>query len=144
MWVMLPTGATRPVDLLSPSILAKAGDGFGSVDVDLSLPRWKIDNRMDLTKTLQRLGLDIFGAGDFGGLLLPMVLLSSRRCCSRQTSPLAEGTVAAAATAIVGDESAAARPRNQVTFRADHPFAFAIMDNTSGAPLFEGTVSDPS
>jgi serine protease inhibitor len=29
-------------------------------------------------------------------------------------------------------------------FTADHPFAFAIMDDSTGIPVFEGVVTDPS
>jgi serine protease inhibitor len=31
-----------------------------------------------------------------------------------------------------------------VTIRANHPFAFAIVDTQSGAPLFIGQVADPT
>ncbi len=55
-----------------------------------------------------------------------------------------KGTEAAAATAIIGETSAPAPPDNLVTFRADHPFAFAIIHDRSGVPLFEGVVADPS
>jgi serine protease inhibitor len=29
-------------------------------------------------------------------------------------------------------------------FDADHPFAFAVMHDATGTPLFEGVVGDPS
>ena len=52
-----------------------------------------------------------------------------------------EGAEAAAATALTG-LCTGAGPR-EVTFRADHPFLFAIRDTTSGAILFLGRVADP-
>jgi len=143
MWVMLPTGATKPLDLLAPAALAAAGADFHSTSVDLRLPRWDLDNKMDLTKTLQTLGLDIFGSGDFRGLTPNPSFAVSQVLQQANITVGEKGTVAAAATAIIGETSAQAPPPDQVTFNADHPFAFTIMDNTTGTPLFEGTVSDP-
>ena len=53
-----------------------------------------------------------------------------------------EGAEAAAATATGMRDGAAPPP--VVTFRADHPFLFAIRDTTSGAILFLGRVADPT
>jgi serpin B len=53
-----------------------------------------------------------------------------------------EGAEAAAATAAV--MMCGAAPPPVVTFRADHPFLFAIRDTTSGAILFLGRVADPT
>ena len=53
-----------------------------------------------------------------------------------------EGTEAAAATAVVMTTESIG-PRIP-TVRADHPFLFMIRDNSSGAILFMGRVSDPS
>jgi serpin B len=54
-----------------------------------------------------------------------------------------EGTEAAAATALefVG---AAPPDRPPVTFRADHPFFFAIRENSTGSILFLGRVVNPA
>jgi serpin B len=49
-----------------------------------------------------------------------------------------EGTEAAAATAVLMARGAAP------SFRADHPFVFAIRDRKSGAILFLGRISDPT
>ena len=54
-----------------------------------------------------------------------------------------EGAEAAAATALTMDASMALPPP-VVTFRADHPFLFAIRDTRSGAILFLGRVADPT
>jgi serpin B len=54
-----------------------------------------------------------------------------------------EGTVAAAATAVVMTY-AMARPIPLPVFRADHPFVFLIRDEKSGALLFMGRLIDPN
>ena len=53
-----------------------------------------------------------------------------------------KGTEAAAVTGIAMEESAVQVP--PLAFEADRPFAFAIVDDTTGAPIFEGVVADPT
>jgi len=55
-----------------------------------------------------------------------------------------EGTEAAAATAVAMPRSLLAKPLPVPTFRADHPFLFAIRDRMSGAILFLGRITDPT
>lgn len=145
MWVMLPTGSASPLDLLAPDVLTTADSRFRSASVALSLPRWDFDNTFDLVDPLRKMGLaSIFSeAGDFSRMTPSRSLTISQVLQQANITVGERGTVAAAATAIIGDQSALLPPSGQVTFDADHPFAFAIVDNTTGTPLFEGTVSDP-
>ena len=53
-----------------------------------------------------------------------------------------EGTEAAAATAATMVAKAIRSPPAQM-FRVDRPFLFAIVDETTGALLFEGRIADP-
>jgi serine protease inhibitor len=53
------------------------------------------------------------------------------------------GAEAAAVTGLAFPESAGG-PQPDVTVRADHPFAFEIVDTTTGVPLFVGHVADPT
>ena len=53
------------------------------------------------------------------------------------------GTEAAAATAVVMSEITSVE-QPPPTFRADHPFLFAIRDVRSGALLFVGRMTDPT
>jgi serpin B len=52
------------------------------------------------------------------------------------------GTEAAAVTAIAMAGAGIQAPPH-VQIRADHPFAFAIINTRNQAPLFMGTVTDP-
>uniref|UniRef100_A0A453ANL4 Serpin domain-containing protein n=2 Tax=Aegilops tauschii TaxID=37682 RepID=A0A453ANL4_AEGTS len=57
-----------------------------------------------------------------------------------------EGTRAAAVTMCLMEEGCAAKPRPPppVDFVADHPFAYFIVDEGTGAVVFAGHVLDPS
>ena len=52
-----------------------------------------------------------------------------------------EGTVAAAATAIIVETESFSPPR--VKFIADHPFLFFLRDLQTGLLLFQGRVVNP-
>ena len=52
-----------------------------------------------------------------------------------------EGTVAAAATAIIGETESFSPPREE--FIADHPFLFFLRDLQTGLLLFQGRVVNP-
>jgi serpin B len=54
------------------------------------------------------------------------------------------GTIAAAVTAISMMMSSAVAPQALPVFRADRPFAFAIVGGDHHVPLFVGRVTDPS
>jgi serpin B len=146
MEVLLPSGNRDPLPLLDPKVLAVADRSMNRYDVALSLPRWDIDTRMDaMVETLQKLGMShtFNGSGDFSGIT-PGPGFDTHEVVQEANITVAEkGTVAAAATAIVNEQiSAGGSPL--ILFTVDHPFAYVILDNTSGAPLFEGIVSDPS
>jgi serpin B len=56
-----------------------------------------------------------------------------------------DGTEAAAATAVAMASGAAGGrpPEEPQVFHVDRPFLFAIMDDASGAVLFQGRIVDP-
>jgi serine protease inhibitor len=141
MWVLVPTGQTTPAELLAPDTFADVATRLAPGLVDLSLPRWDFATDLDLIPPLQQLGMNVpFGAGaDFSGMLpgawIDQVVHEANITVDE------EGTEAAAATGIVVPTSASPPP---VTIRADHPFAFALVDTDNGTPLFIGHVADPT
>ncbi len=146
MWVLLPDDGTEvsPVDLLDPSMLAKARDDATGQDVQLSLPTWDFQSDLPLADTLQDMGMRqaFTAAADFSALSSTPLFVSDVVHRADVTVD-EEGTEAAAVTGIAMAE-AAAPALSGVEMRVDRPFAFAIVDDTTGAPLFEGIVHDPT
>jgi serpin B len=144
MWVLLPDLAAdfSPVDLLAPAVLAEAAATARPRDIHLALPRWDFQTDEPLNETLQGLGMvtpfsgeaDFSAAGDLG--FIDQVIHRADITVDEK------GTEAAAVTGIAMEESAVQVP--PLAFEADRPFAFAIVDDTTGAPIFEGVVADPT
>lgn len=110
--------------------------------VRLSLPRLEVETRLDVSRTLQEMGMtDAFHAAraDFSGitgrrdLFLSLVVQQARVEVSEQ------GTEAAAGTAVVLE-----RGGKPVAFVADRPFLFLVRDRRSGSILFVGRVVNPA
>lgn len=125
--------------------------GMRAVEVEVALPRFKIDppQPIALKGVLQKLGIrDAFEPekANFTGMSpqadeLNLHITSAFHKAFVEVNE--EGTEAAAATAVVvGTESVAIEPQ-PVRFRADHPFLFVLRDK-QGTILFIGRVSRPS
>ncbi len=146
MAVLLPDG---PLTTLRPK-LAAAGlggllAGTGRHQVTLSLPRFRLEAAFDLIPALRRLGVvAAFGDdADFGEITEAAQLRIGAVAHKAYIDVDEQGTEAAAATAVVMRTAAAMRPPPPVTMVVDRPFLFAIIDSTTGLPLFLGQVSHP-
>jgi serpin B len=112
--------------------------------VSVWLPKFKMTDQFQLGGVLAAMGMaDAFDGSkaDFSGIDGTRELFLSAVVHKAYVDVNEEGTEAAAATGIVFAASAAPMPSPE--FRADHPFAFLIRDNTTGAILFMGRVVDP-
>jgi serpin B len=114
--------------------------------VELALPLFKIATKTDLIKHFQQMGMRLpFGArADFSGMTGPnrsplSISVIEHAAVIEVTE---EGTEAAAATAVVLAPGAGA-PQKPEPFRVDRPFLFFIVDDASGAILFQGRLLDP-
>jgi serpin B len=138
MRVIVPQGALTPADVLSPTTLTQVATGLRTAQVDLFLPRWHFATDLNLLPTLTTLGLtalDNFSA-------MSQERLALDQAVHRANITVDEwGTEAAAVTGLVFTVSAPPEP--QFVVRADQPFAFAIVHQPTGAPLFVGHVADP-
>ena len=117
--------------------------------VDLALPRFKASLNSNLVPQFQEAGMkrafDVKLA-DFSGMTArPAVQLAIGSIVHRAViEVMEEGTEAAAATAVSIVAGAVRRPPEEPQlFHVDHPFLFAILDDASGAILFQGRTVDP-
>jgi serpin B len=118
---------------------------------DLALPRFKASFNADLVSLFSAEGMARAfepKRADFSGMTgrpAAQVPLSIGSIVHRAVIDVMEdGTEAAAATAISMVAASAQRPpEEKQVFHVDHPFWFAIMDDASGAVLFQGRIVDP-
>lgn len=114
---------------------------FEARDVLISLPRFRVEYGTNLTGALSRLGLGpVFGSNADFSMLTDAEIDSTVILQRAMVEVNEEGSEAAAATAVVTSRSAQAAP---VSFNADRPFGFAILDKKTGTHLFVGYVADP-
>jgi len=132
---------------------ALTGDAIGdmmenSVEATgkLALPRFTFEFESALNDPLKALGMtDAFqeGVADFSGMDgVPHNLYVSLVQHKSFVAVDEEGTEAAAATAVVIDNTSVPVETFDMTF--DRPFIFAIVDKPTGAVLFLGRVLDPT
>jgi serpin B len=138
MWVLVPRGATRAGDLLSPQTLATVGSNLRKQEIDLSLPRWDFGTTVPLLPVLRKIGLT--DLSNFGGISDAGLGVSDAIHRANITVD-EQGTEAAAVTGLAFAICGGCGPP---AVRADHPFAFAIVDRPTKTPLFIGHVADPT
>ncbi len=122
----------------------------GSRPVALSLPRFKAEFSADLrgpfSETGMRLAFDPQKA-DFSfltGMPSSQAPTAIDQIAHRAVIELSEeSTEAAAATAVAVVTSAAPKPIEPIRFRVDRPFLYYIVDDQTGAVLFQGRIVDP-
>ena len=151
MAVVLPDGPLSELagQLAGPGIgglLAGLLSGGAECQVDLSLPRFRVDAGFMLKDTLQALGVRtaFTGAADFSGITEDEPVYIKAVVHKAYIDVGEEGTEAAAATAVVFATLAMVRkPQPDVTLVFDRPFLFAIVETGSGLPLFLGQFTRP-
>ncbi|GAT68380.1 serine/cysteine proteinase inhibitor [Planomonospora sphaerica] len=137
MWVVLPDEGGSVGDRLAPEALAELGGRLETTRVGVALPRWDFSTSLDLKEPLGRLGLRNTGySGIADGLFLDRAVHTANITVDEW------GTEAAAVTGLAFP--AAAPPPAEAVFRADRPFAFAIVHRPTLVPLFLGQVADPT
>jgi serpin B len=147
-------------------LLPKAGDGLGAMEknlsakqlaqvlqsiqyrrIDLSLPRFKIEQSAALSQVLQALGMKLaFDAdkADFSGMCTAEPLYIGEVLHKAFVRVDEEGTEAAAATAVMMGAGAAMIREEPLRVQVDRPFVFVIRDQKTGEILFMGRVMNPA
>jgi serpin B len=126
-------------------------DGQAMKPVALALPRFKAEYKADLVPPFRQAGMQkVFdpNAADLSGMTgrpVAQARLYIGDIVHRAVIDVAEeNTEAAAATAVVIRPTAVpVLPLTPEPFRVDHPFLFYLVDDTTGAILFEGRIADP-
>ncbi|KAM3328634.1 hypothetical protein ACQJBY_026025 [Aegilops geniculata] len=116
---------------------------------DFKLPRFKLAFSADMSGILRRLGLHVAGADmsnmvEDDGTGRPLALSGIVHKAVIEVNE--DGTEAAAVTAglMCGCAPPLKTPPVLVDFVADHPFAFFVIEEESGAIVFAGNVLEPS
>ena len=113
----------------------------------ITLPRFTLEYGADLRSALQVLGMGIAFDGEhanFGGIRqIPPPLAISAVLHKTFLEVNEEGTEAAAATAVLLRTTGVPSRRDQFSMVVDHSFFCAIVDDTTGAILFMGSIVDP-
>ena len=147
MLIVLPreiTGLAKCESDLKLENLAKWLNDLQETEVEVTLPRFKLDFPFRLDDTLRAMGLtDAFtDRADFSGMDASRELYIGAVLHKAFVAVNEQGTEAAAATAVVMQTKMMAFP--PVVFRADHPFLFLIREHATGSILFIGRMYDPS
>ncbi|WP_069469695.1 serpin family protein [Candidatus Marithrix sp. Canyon 246] len=145
MTILLPrkrNGLAKLEKMLTASKLDKLFKQLDWQHVQVSLPKFKINSKFNLSQTLQKLGMtDAFTSNaDFSGIDGSKNLSLDSVIHQAFVEVNEKGTEAAAATAIFMTRGLAVKTPE---FRADHPFIFLIRHNDSGNILFMGRVVNP-
>ena len=134
---------------VSSSTDAENDCGSYPYNVHLFMPRFGIETRGSLNRSLQALGMKTpFDAAtaDFTGMTSEDRLHIGSVIHQANIDVDEKGTEAAAATAIGMDTGGCTgpQPATTKTLRLDKPFVFMLRDVQTGAILFMGRVTDPS
>ncbi|KAM6953693.1 leukocyte elastase inhibitor-like [Aplochiton taeniatus] len=119
-------------------------DRMHRVEVEVGLPRFKMEETYDLKEVLTRMGMvDAFDNArcDFSGMSPVKDLFLSKVVHKAFVEVNEEGTEAAAATAAI--MMCCSMPISPPTFIADHPFLFFIRHNPTQSILFAGRYCSP-
>ncbi|XP_010883959.2 leukocyte elastase inhibitor-like [Esox lucius] len=118
-------------------------DYMNTVEVEVGLPKFKLEESLDLKETLGSMGMiDAFdnSRSDFSGMSPNNDLVLSKVVHKAFVEVNEEGTEAAAATAAIMAQNCALKIP---PFIADHPFLFFIRHNPTQSILFSGRYSSP-
>jgi serpin B len=147
MDILLPkaqSGLAKLESALQPADFDSCLDKLAVKQVDVFLPRFKMEQGLTLNSHLRALGMkDAFdeNKANFSGMS-DTSLYITHVIHKAFVEVNEEGTEAAAATAVVMGTKSVMIDK-PVTFRADHPFIFLIRDIQSGSILFMGRLIDP-
>lgn len=113
-------------------------------DINLKMPRFALENKLDLVSTLQALGMKkaFTNGADFSSMSDIATYISLVQQATRLKVD-EEGSEGAVVTVIEGDLMSPL-PEEEVDFFLDRPFLFQIIESSTGTVLFMGQVGLPA
>ena len=147
MVVLLPKAGIELNNLiqqLDPEGWQQMMAGFSDTELNLSLPKFKMEYEANLNDVLSALGMAVAfepGDADFANINPDDDLFISKVKHKTYVDVYEEGTEAAAVTSV--EVSLTAAPSSTV-MNVNRPFLFAICERKSGAILFIGKVVAPT
>ena len=150
MVILLPRqteGCGQLEQRLSTEFLNRTLAQMKPQEIEILIPRFKLESTFDLSATLAKMGMtDAFGdKADFSGIDGTRFLYISGVFHKAWGEVNEEGTEAAAATSVSVATKSVHEPKPPPPiFRADHPFIFLIRDTRSSSLLFLGRLLDPT
>ena len=145
MTVVVPDDLASFEKGLDAATFAAIEKAMQPTSMDLAMPRFTTETKMELKDILAALGMPLAmdpDRADFSGITSAERLVITHVVHQANISVDEKGTEAAATTAVVMATATAAPVR--VNLRLDRPFVFAIRDTKTGAILFLGRIVDPS
>jgi serpin B len=124
--------------------LKKISQSMNSRDVNLALPKFKLETTYELSDCLKKMGLkSAFEPGaDFSGISGNKSLMLDKIIHKSILDVSEKGTEAASSTAVISMRSTKI-VREPVHFNANHPFYFLIKESSDNLILFMGYLASP-
>ena len=146
MIVILPQSAIEVDDLIAELNFADWNSwiaNFKETEVEIYLPKFKLEYEKSLKEVLAQLGMGIAfsGQADFTRINKEGNLFISEVKHKSFVEVNEEGTESAAVTSV---EIRTPSIGSVIVLRADRPFIFAIREKASGTILFIGKIVDPT
>jgi len=144
MLVILPSkngSLEEVIPTLDSEYLSKIKSSFGSMKVDLSLPKFKIEAELVLNSILQDMGIKkaFLNDADFSAMTTSPVAVDQVK--QKVFIDVSEKGTEAAAVTSVGIRLTSVAPETvSVAMNVNRPFAFFIMDRTTDDILFSGSI----
>ena len=146
MLVVLPkSNSTKEIDENLEAVYNEAVEGLVTEEVNVSLPRFKMETKYKMGEMLKEMGASIAFSDDanFTGISKERLKISEV-IHKAFVEVNEEGTEAAAATAVGMIRCTSfVRPKPPKEFNANHPFVFFIRDHVNNTVLFAGRVCKP-
>jgi serpin B len=143
MTVVVPDDMAAFVGSLSAAEFAGIVAGEHDYEVDLTLPRFSADSRIELKPVLAAMGMPtIFtDQADLSGITTDPLLTLEHVIHQANIDVYEQGTTASAVTVALAVPVSGAE---HVRFEVNKPFLYFIRENKSGAVLFMGRIDDPT